>query len=135
MTLPLPEMSMPNTPHGENELSTGSCSIHTKSTIANRTAYFRNFRMRSAFWGMRFFRGMILREANARSSCIAPNEQRYPQKKRPHSAVTAKTIRSVTSPGACAENENVPWIRETTRFLSAWNTVRNRPGNKKNAPS
>ena len=134
MTLPLPETSMPNTPHGLIELSIGSCSTQTKSTSPNRTAYFKTFRIRSAFSGMRLVRLKIFRDTSASSSCIAPNEHRYPQKKRPHSAVTANTISSVTRPGACAENEKLPWTRETTKSRSACSTVRNSPGKRKNAP-
>ena len=61
-----------------------------------RTAYFRNFKYLSAFSGILTLNGISFPAALNRS-CIAPNEQMNPQKKRPQTRVIRKvpSIRTI----------------------------------------
>lgn len=89
-----PETRIPNTPHDSHEESTGSASIHTPATIKARIKYFKNFITESNRSEIRTFPEITRLERKKISSCSIPKEQRYPQKKRPHSAVIRNTMKT-----------------------------------------
>ena len=107
MTEGLPEISIPNTPHGLREVSMGSCRIHTPPTMKASTAYLTYLRIRSIPEGRARIRN-IFRERKKKNSCADPNAHRYPQKKRPQTAVTKSVTVRITSCEASAPREKVP---------------------------
>lgn len=70
-------------------------------------------------------------EIQKKSSCNEPNEQRYPQKKRPHIAVTKNTTAIIINCAAKDSKENSPCVNAVTTFPKALSTVINSSGNTK----
>ncbi len=130
-----PETSMPNTPHGRNEASTGRARIQLPTTKNAKIKYFRHFSTRSSCAGTLNLPRMVFWERYAASSCIMPKEQRKLQKKRPHNAVIKNTVITMISCADSPAAEKFPC--KITEHISptAENTVTNSPGNSRNAAS
>ena len=123
-----PEISIPNTPQGLQEESTGSASTQTPAVIRTNIAYFRYFRMRSNRFGICTFPQTVFLEKKKISSCIIPKEQRNPQKKRPHRAVIRNTMETRSSCGNSPPKEKRPPVSAVNISRTAENTMINNPG-------